>query len=240
MTFRFNNLYSLMLGVCLLPLLWLLIDTACDNLGANPIQALHIRLGDWSLRLLWLTLAITPLQTLTKWRGMADYRQLLGLYAFFYASLHVLVYLLVDHALAWQVIGIDIIESQYIWFGLLAFIIIFSLALTSPKYAKKRMGKNWKKLHRFIYLAAAAVIIHYYWQLKGNMAEPLFYLVILCILLGFRVLVWFKNRQFTRLMIPTGQRAALFNEQQVMSESITEAQPNVAKSLDESGTQQHR
>lgn len=240
MTFRFNNLYSLMLGVCLLPLLWLLIDTASGNLGANPIQALHIRLGDWSLRLLWLTLAITPLQTLTKWRGMADYRQLLGLYAFFYASLHVLVYLLVDHALAWQVIGIDIIESQYIWFGLLAFIIIFSLALTSPKYAKKRMGKNWKKLHRFIYLAAAAVIIHYYWQLKGNMAEPLFYLVILGILLGFRVLVWFKNRQFTRLMIPTGQRAALFNEQQVMSESISEAQPNVAKSLDESGTQQHR
>jgi sulfoxide reductase heme-binding subunit YedZ len=101
------------------------------------------------------------------------------------------------------------------------------------------MGKNWKKLHRFIYLAAAAVIIHYYWQLKGNMAEPLFYLVILCILLGFRVLVWFKNRQFTRLMIPTGQRMPLFAEQQLMSEIIGEQQPNEAKNLDESQAQQH-
>ena len=121
MTFRFNNWYALTLAVCLIPLLWLLIDTAFDNLGANPIQALHIRLGDWSLRLLWLTLAITPLQTLTGWRGMAEYRQLLGMYAFFYASLHVLAYLLVDHAFAWPVIGIDILESQYLWFRAIFF-----------------------------------------------------------------------------------------------------------------------
>ncbi|MCX7098074.1 MAG: sulfoxide reductase heme-binding subunit YedZ [Methylococcales bacterium] len=239
MIFRFNNLYSLTLGVCLLPLLWLLIDTAIDNLGPNPIQALHIRLGDWSLRFLWLTLFITPLQTFTKWRGMAEYRQMLGMYAFFYASLHVLAYLLVDHALAWSVIGIDIFESQYIWFGLLAFIIIFSLALTSPKYAKKRMGKNWKKLHRYIYLAAVAAIIHYYWQLKGNMAEPLFYLICLCLLLGFRVLVWFKNRQFTKMMIPSGQKLARFTEKQMMSEISLEQQANEANSHDESRNKQH-
>lgn len=228
MTFRFNNLYSLTLAVCLIPLLWLLIDTAFDNLGPNPIQALHIRLGDWSLRFLWLTLAITPIQTVTKWRGMADYRQLFGLYSFFYATLHLLAYLLVDHALVWSIIGIDIIESQYIWFGVLTYIIIFSLTLTSSKWAKKRMGKNWKKLHRYIYLAAGAAIIHYYWQLKGNLAEPLFYLVIISLLLGFRVLVWVKNRQLTRLMIPTGQRVFVVPVRQVeMSETINDQQSSM-------------
>ena len=145
MVLQFNNLRSLTIFACLIPLLWLFIDIAFNNLGSNPIQALHIRLGDWSLRFLWLTLAVTPIQTVTKWRGMTDYRQILGLYAFFYATLHLLAYLLVDHALMWRIIGIDIIESSYIWFGVLAYSIIFLLAFTSPKWAKKRMGKTWKK-----------------------------------------------------------------------------------------------
>jgi len=191
---------------CFLPLLGISFDIATDNLGADPIQALHIRLGDWSLRFLWLTLAITPLQTLTKWRKMADYRQMLGLVAFFYASLHVIVYVLVDHGLDWHLIAVDIIESPYIWLGVLAYIIIFSLAITSPKFAKKRLGKNWKKLHRLIYIAAIAVIIHYYWQLKGNMAEPLFYLILVTILLSFRIAVWVKNRQFNKMMIPSTRK----------------------------------
>jgi sulfoxide reductase heme-binding subunit YedZ len=100
------------------------------------------------------------------------------------------------------------------------------------------MGKNWKKLHRFIYLAAGAAIIHYYWQLKGNLAEPLFYLVIISLLLGFRVLVWVKNRQLTRLMIPTGQRVLVVPVKQfVMAETIREQQVNEPERLDESGTQ---
>ncbi|WP_258075964.1 sulfite oxidase heme-binding subunit YedZ [Methylobacter tundripaludum] len=205
---------SLTLVGCLIPLLWLFIDIAFDNLGSNPIQALHIRLGDWSLRFLCLTLAITPIQTVTKWRGMTDYRQMLGLYAFFYATLHVLAYLLVDHALMWRMVGIDVIESPYIWFGVLAYLIIFSLALTSPKWAKKRMGKTWKKLHRFIHIAAVAAIVHYFWQLKGNLAEPLFYSIVVFLLLSFRILVWVKNRQFSRMMIPTGQRILAVVEKQ--------------------------
>lgn len=214
MILQINNLRSKLIVGCLIPLLWLFIDIAFDNLGSNPIQALHIRLGDWSLRFLCITLAITPIQTMTKWRGMADYRQLFGLFAFFYATLHVLVYLLVDHALAWHMIGIDIIESPYIWFGVLAYIIVFLLALTSPKWAKKRMGKNWKKLHRFIYLAAVAAVIHYFWQLKGNLAEPLFYSIIVLLLLSFRVLVWLKNRQLNKMMIPTGRRRLTLPEEQ--------------------------
>ena len=199
---RVDKLWLGTLWLCLIPLAVLFVDIGFEQLGSNPIQALHIRLGDWALRFLWITLAVTPVQVMTKWRGMAAYRQLFGLYSFFYASLHLLVYLSVDNAFVWQTIAIDILESPYIWFGLSAFIIIFLLAITSPKAAKKRMGKNWKKLHRFIYLAAALVIIHYFWQLKGNLAEPLFYLVLLILLLGFRVLVWLKNRQLSKLMIP--------------------------------------
>jgi sulfoxide reductase heme-binding subunit YedZ len=221
MFLRTNHLRSATIGVCLIPLLWLSIDIGFDNLGSNPIQALHIRLGDWSLRFLWLTLAITPIQAITEWRGMTDYRQLFGLYAFFYATLHLLVYLFVDHAMIWHVIGIDMIESPYIWFGVLSYLVVFLLALTSPKKAKKRMGKNWKKLHRLIYLAAISAIIHYYWQLKGNLAEPLFYLILICLLLGFRILVGFKNSRFNRMVIPKGKRVLDVTEEQSVIQSVS-------------------
>ena len=187
-----KKLWVITIVCCLLPLVLLFIDVLFDDLGANPIRTLHFRLGDWSLRFLYLTLAITPIQVITEWRGLANYRQLFGLFAFFYATLHVLVYLLVDHALAWPIIGTDIFESTYLWFGLLAYLIVFLLALTSSKWAKKQMGKNWKKLHRLIYIAAVAAIIHYFMQLKANLAEPLLYSIIVAVLLSFRVLVWLK------------------------------------------------
>ena len=188
--------------VCWLPLLDLLLDVSLDNMGANPIQALHIRLGDWSLRFLCITLVITPIQTITNWRGMSDYRRMFGLFTFVYATLHVLAYLIIDNFFAWRIIGIDILESSYIWFGVIAYLIILALAVTTPIRSKKIMGKKWKKLHRFIYLAAVAAILHYFWQLKGNLADPLFYLIIITLLLGFRLLVSLKNRQISRLMIP--------------------------------------
>jgi len=203
---RIDKLWLSTLLAGLIPLLWLFSDIAFDRLGSNPIQALHIRLGDWALRFLWMTLAITPIQTVTKWRGMTAYRQLFGLYSFFYATLHLLGYLLVDNMLQWRIIGIDIIESSYIWFGIVAYIIILSLALTSSKWSKKLLGKNWKKLHRYIYYAAGAAILHYFWQLKGNLVEPLFYLIIIALLLGFRVLVWLTNRQLSKMMIPKSRK----------------------------------
>ncbi len=113
---------------------------------------------------------------------------------------------MVDHGLDWHLIAIDILESPYIWLGVLAYSIIFALAISSPKFGKKLLGKNWKKLHRFIYLAAIAAIIHYYWQLKGNMAEPLFYLILIFLLFGFRIAVWIKNRQLHKMMIPSTRK----------------------------------
>lgn len=196
--------WAICLGA-LLPLLNLGQDIAGNALGANPVQALHIRLGDWALRLLWLTLAITPLQMLFNWRGMADYRQLLGLYSWFYASLHVLGYLLADHALQWPMISVDIVESPYLWFGLASYLILLGLALTSTKTAKRKLAKSWKPLHRLIYLASVAAILHYYWQLKGNLAEPLWYVSLLILMFAIRVVGYLKSRIIGRLMIPRGR-----------------------------------
>ena len=221
MNFSSKKTYLISLFLCLLPLLGIIIDLLFDNLGADPIQTLHIRLGDWSLRLLWLTLCITPLQTFTRQRGMADYRQMLGLYVFFYASLHVITYVWIDQGLDWGNIAIDVLQSSYIWLGLLAYIIIFLLSISSPKVAKKKLGKNWKKLHRYIYIGSIAVIIHYYWQLKGNMAEPLFYLITLSILLMFRVAVWFKNRKFNKMMIPTTKRIKVVTVKKLSEDQST-------------------
>ncbi|MCQ8182251.1 sulfoxide reductase heme-binding subunit YedZ [Methylomonas sp. SURF-1] len=191
-----SRLWPITIAFCTAPLLWLLVAIGLNHLGSNPIQAMHIFLGDWALRFLCITLAITPVQTMTQWRGMTDYRQLFGLTAFFYATLHLLGYLSADHAWAWPMIALDILQSSYLWFGLVAYLILLLLAVTSPKAAKKRLGKSWKKLHRYIYLAAGAAILHYFWQLKGNLAEPLFYLLVLGMLMGFRGLVWLKNRRY--------------------------------------------
>jgi sulfoxide reductase heme-binding subunit YedZ len=170
------------------------------------MQALHIRLGDWALRFLCITLIISPLQNITKWRGMADFRQLFGLYSFFYAFLHVLAYLLLDFQGQWSLIYRDILESSYLWFGLITFLILLLLAISSPNVAKKWLGGYWKKLHRFIYLAAVTAIVHFLWQLKGNMAEPLFYLLIISLLLLFRLVNYYKNRKFSKLMLPMGRK----------------------------------
>jgi len=205
MIWQNNKLWFASFFASLVPLLFLLLDVIFDNLGGNPIQALHIRLGDWSLRFLCLTLAITPIQTMTQWKGMADYRQLFGLYAFFYASLHLLVYLAVDHGFNWSLISIDIIESPYIWLGVLAYVIIFLLGITSSKWAMKKLKKNWKKLHRLVYIASVASVIHYFWQLKGNLAEPLLYLILIVLLLGFRILTWLTNQQLAKMMVPKGR-----------------------------------
>ncbi|MBS3963753.1 MAG: ferric reductase-like transmembrane domain-containing protein [Methylomonas sp.] len=192
---RIHTIWTVSILACLAPLALLVWDILADNLDGNTVQAFHIRSGDWTLRFLWLTLAITPLQTLTQWRGMAEYRQMLGLFALLYATLHLVGYLFFDHAGQWKTIVIDIAQSPYLWFGLLAYLIILLLGLTSPKSAKKKMGKSWKKLHRLIYLAAAMSMLHYFWQLKTNLAEPLFYLAIIIVLFAFRVVMWFRAQK---------------------------------------------
>ncbi len=179
-----------MLLLGLLPLAGLLIDIQSDHLGANPVEAVEIYLGTWALRFLCLSLALTPLRKITSWKWPFLYRRMIGLYTFFYATLHVLTYVVVDHALVWRMMGRDIMESPYIIMGLITYLILLPMAITSTHDWQKRLGIYWKKLHRFIYIGAITAVIHYAWQLKGNLVVPLTYALIVFLLLSFRVIVW--------------------------------------------------
>lgn len=203
-----SDAWNACLLLCLLPFAELLLLIVSGTLGPNAIEGFHLFTGIWSLRFLVVTLMVTPLQTMTRWRGMAAFRQLFGLASFGYAALHVLGYLWIDHGLVWSAITTDILETQYIWFGLFASIVLLLLAMTSSTAAMKIMGRRWKKLHRWIYPASVAAILHYAMQLKGNLADPLFYGLVIGFLLLFRVGVWFKNRQLSRLMIPKPAKVA--------------------------------
>jgi methionine sulfoxide reductase heme-binding subunit len=159
-------------------------------LGANPVEAVEIYLGSWTLRFLCLSLAITPLVRSKTWKWLSHYRRMIGLYTFFYATLHVLSYLVLDHALAWRTIGRDIVESPYIIMGLITYLILLPMAITSTLAWQKHLGIYWKKFHRFIYVGSITAVIHYAWQLKGNLVVPLTYALMVFLLLGFRVVVW--------------------------------------------------
>lgn len=188
------NLWWVMMLLGLSPLVGLLINILCSRLGANPVQAVHFYLGDWALRFLCLSLSISPLRKITNWKWPLGYRRMIGLFTFFYATLHVLGYLILDHALAWQTIWFDISQSPYIWLGLITYLVVLPMAITSTNAWQRRLGNYWKKLHRLVYLAAITAIIHYFWQLKGNLAEPLFYAAIIGLLLGFRILLWLRAK----------------------------------------------
>jgi len=165
-----------------------------DNLTANPIQALEQRTGRHALVLLVLSLACTPLNTLFKWPELLKRRRALGLYAFMYAAIHVLIYMDLDYGLAWSFIFRDVIEKPRLIVGLIAILIMIPLAWTSFDIWKKRLGKNWKRLHQSVYLLGPIVILHYAWSKKGDLfalqgeiVQPLIYGLIIVLLLVLRI-----------------------------------------------------
>jgi methionine sulfoxide reductase heme-binding subunit len=171
----------------LLPLGLLLWDLATGSLGVNPIQELTLRTGLSALILLLLALAATPLNTLLGWRRALPLRKPLGLYAFLYATLHALVFFVVDYGLDLQLIWADVGEKRYIYAGLGALLLLTPLALTSTRRAMRRLGKRWKPLHRLVYLAAALAVVHFVWLVKADVREPLLYGAALALLLALRI-----------------------------------------------------
>lgn len=153
------------------PLAWLLWDWWAGNLSVNPIQDLTQRTGFYALSLLTLSLAATPLNTLLHFRQAIQVRRALGLYAFMYAVIHVLIFLGLDYGFNLAFLQDVVLEKPYIWVGLSAFVILLSLAATSFRSSQKRLGKNWKRLHRLIYLAAPLVVVHFTWAVKGNLSS---------------------------------------------------------------------
>ncbi|WP_339802557.1 protein-methionine-sulfoxide reductase heme-binding subunit MsrQ [uncultured Marinobacter sp.] len=174
-----------------LPLLRLLWQLFTVGLGPDPAQVVVDTLGITALQVLWITLALTPLQRVTGWPGWIRVRRLLGLYAFFYAVLHVLAFL--QFIVGWQDLWASFTERPYVIAGSISFVILLVLAVTSPRAAMKSLGKRWKPLHRLVYIAAGAALVHFLWQARSDITEMVGYGTVLAVLLGFRV--WWRVRK---------------------------------------------
>ncbi len=173
--------------LALTPAAWLVWAAATDRLGANPIDAITDETGTWTLRLLVATLAVTPVRRLTGWSELASVRRLLGLFAFFYGTLHVLTYVWLDQFFDVAAILKDIGKRPFITAGFTAFIVMVPLAATSTAGMVRRLGgRAWRRLHRLAYLAALAGVVHYWWLVKADIRRPLAYALIVAALLALR------------------------------------------------------
>ena len=189
-----SKIKALLFIVCLAPAVWLITAFFTNQLGANPIEAVTRETGLWALRFLWLTLLITPLRWLTGWNELVTFRRLLGLYVFFYAVLHMLLYLGLDQFFDINDIIKDIIKRPFITIVFFTFTALIPLVITSNNAMVKRMGgRRWKQLHRLTYFIAIASSIHFYMLVKLDKTEPLIYIGLLIILLTPRVYRYAKT-----------------------------------------------
>lgn len=177
----------------LLPLVLLGWKFFNHQLGANPFEVLTHDTGVWTLRLLLLSLLMRPLKNLLQQSWPLKIRRLLGLLCFFYACIHLSTYLWFDQFFDWEEIWRDIVKRPFITAGMLGFVLLIPLALTSNKMMMRRLGKNWQKLHRLVYLIAVLAVLHFLWLVKADILEPIVYSMILLVLLGYRVYVH-KNK----------------------------------------------
>lgn len=177
----------LLFTLCLLPLGTLIWRTAADQLGANPVEEVLHCTGSWALRLLLMTLAITPLRQLTGYGWLLRFRRPLGLFAFFYAALHLAVYLILDRTLNWDEVLTDLTKRPYITVGFAAFVLLVPLAVTSTRGWQRRLGHRWQLLHRCVYLIAVLGVLHFIWLVKADLLEPLIDATVLAVLLALRL-----------------------------------------------------
>lgn len=177
----------LVFTVALFPFALLVIKIINNDLGPDPAKELSLETGEWGLRFLLITLALTPLRLLTNQTEFIRHRRMLGLFAFFYASLHLFVWLTFLLQFRWADIAEEIVERPYITIGFASYVILLVLAATSPKAMVRKLGRNWKRLHRSVYLAGILAIIHLLWILRLDIGEAVLYGGILAVLLGYRL-----------------------------------------------------
>ena len=173
--------------VVLLPFGLLVLRVLQNSLGPDPAQELAIETGEWTLRLLLITLCMTPLRQLTGRLEFVRVRRMVGLFALFYASVHFLVWISFLLSFRWFAIAEELVERPYITVGFAAYLILIALGVTSPLAMVRKLGRNWKRLHRLVYLAAILAVIHLLWILRTNISEAVIYGAILAILLGYRL-----------------------------------------------------
>ena len=204
LAFRFDRRWFALKAAAHALALWPLADLVHgalrDTLGADPVAALTHGTGDWALRFLLLCLAMTPLRRLLGQPWPIRFRRLLGLYAFFYACLHLGVYLLLDLGGFWRQVFEDIVKRPYITAGFTAWLLLLPLALTSTRGWIRRLGRRWGQLHRLAYVAGVAAVLHYLWLVKSDLREPLLYAAVLATLLGLRL--WWRLRRTAPVQPP--------------------------------------
>lgn len=203
---------TLVHGLALIPFAWLVWDiylaaTGGDALGADPVAAITHRTGDWALRFLLLTLAVTPLRRLSGHTVLLRFRRMLGLYAFFYASAHFATYLVLDLGGYWAQILDDIVKRPFITVGFSAWLLLLPLVATSTRGMMRRLGRRWGQLHRLVYAIAILAVLHFVWLVKSDLREPLIYAGILALLLGLRVWWALRKRAVARPAPRAGVRA---------------------------------
>lgn len=181
-------------AICLLPFVYLLYAFFTHQLGANPYEELTRRSGEWTLRFLLLTLAMTPLRKLSGSTVPIRFRRMLGLYSFFYAVFHLLTYLWFDQFFDLAEIINDIIKRPYITLGMLAVLLMLPLAMTSTRGMIRKLGKKWQALHRLVYVIALLGVVHFMLLVKADILWPVFYGLVLAILLLFRLPVFTPAR----------------------------------------------
>ncbi len=183
--------------LCLLPAANLALGWQADALGANPIETLTLASGEWALRLLLITLAVTPLRRVTGLHWLLRLRRMLGLYAFAYAAAHFAIYLWLDQFFDWGAIARDILERPFITVGFVAFVLMIPLAASSNSFAIRRLGgRQWQSLHRSSYAIAILAVVHFWWLVKADLLEPTIYALILAALLGARA--WWRELERRR------------------------------------------
>ena len=181
--------------VCLIPAFHAVGDVygITGDLGANPVENLQDRFGNWGLRFLIITLAISPFRLRSGWNWLARFRRMLGLFAFFYVLMHFLTWLFLDQGLYLSAIIEDIAKRPFITIGFAAFVILLSLAATSTAGMRRRLGRRWQKLHNWIYVAAILGVWHYWWQVKLDVSDPAIYTSALAVLLIYRIWYRYQN-----------------------------------------------
>jgi len=188
---------------CLGPLGILVWRGLHSQLGANPIETITHATGDWTLRFLLITLAISPLRRITRQYWLIEYRRMLGLFAFFYGTLHLMTYVWLDKFFAVHEMLADIAKRRFITAGMTAFVLMLPLALTSTRWSIRKLGgKRWQALHRLIYFSAAAGVIHYIWLVKADLRKPLEYAALLAVLLLYRIVAWVTSTTRSRKPLP--------------------------------------
>jgi methionine sulfoxide reductase heme-binding subunit len=177
-------------ALCLSPALLLVWQGFSGGLGANPIEFITHATGDWTLRFLAITLAVTPLRKLLRLPELVRFRRMLGLFAFSYGCLHFMTYLWLDKFFSWGEIAKDVVKRPFITAGFTAFVLLIPLAITSTAGWIRRLGgKRWQMLHRLVYVSAVAGVVHYYWLVKSDITRPVFYGIIVALLLAYRAAV---------------------------------------------------